>query len=110
MARSKYLDYRDSFITIFNDDEKMIVVFLNDNGTTKAIGYDSNFFYEELLLDTYLEMIELSFKGWKNKQLTDSDYEEIKEHLGKYYKHLIRFADDLDLSLANEQVRGLLGA
>ena len=104
------MDYSDCFITIFNDVEKATLVFLNDNGNTKAINYDDNFFYVERLLDTYLEMIELSFKGWKNKDLNENDYQEIKEHLGNYYKHLIRYADDLDLSLANEQVRGLLGA
>ena len=104
------IDYRDDFITIFNDDEKCLLVFITDNGKSKVINYDDNFFYVEILLDTYLEMIEASFKGWKNKDLNESDYAEIKEQLGNYYKHLIRYADDLDLELANEQVRTLLGA
>ena len=108
MARRRYLDYKDCCITIFNDDEKCLIVFVTDNGKSKVINYDDNFFYVEELLDTYLEMIELSFRGWQSKELTTSDYDEIKTYLKKYFRHLKRQGADIDLEQANEQVRGLL--
>lgn len=108
--KSKYLDYRDCNVSVFHDDEKCLMLFVNDLGQSKAICYDSNFFYVEELLDAYFEAIEQSFKGWKNKELSDDDYDEIKGYLRKYYKHLKRQCDDIDLSQANENVRRLLKA
>lgn len=106
-VRRKYLDYKDTFITIFNDDDKCFLVFITDTGKSKVISYDDNFFYVEYLLDIYLEMIEASFKGWKHKRLTQNDYEEIKACLGKYYKHLKRQCE-IDLECVSNETRGVL--
>lgn len=108
MSKSKYLEYKDWCITIFNDDDKSSLVFLNDLGNTKAVSYDDNMFYIEYLLDIYLDMIELSFKGYRGRELTDSDYEEIKPLLTRYYKHLKRNSE-IDLEAVNKHTSEVLG-
>lgn len=105
MIKRRYLDYKDTFITIFNDSDKLCVVFLNDKGKTQAINYDDNFFYVEYLIDTYYDFIVDSFKGWKNNKLYKSDWEEIFSHLLKYIKHLKRQSDDLDFEAVSKEVR-----
>ena len=45
--KSKYLIYRDPFITMFHDDEKYMVVFVNDRGECAALSYDDNFYCVE---------------------------------------------------------------
>ena len=89
-VRRQYLDYEDCFITLFHDYEKCMVVFLTDNGHTKAICYDDNFFYVESILDTYVEMLEKSFVGWKNRPLTEDDYDEMREMTKRFYRHFKR--------------------
>jgi len=106
--RRKYLDYKDFYITIFNDDDKLALVFLNDIGDTQSINYDDNMFYIEYLIDTYLEMITKSFKGWRDKELTDSDKKEIKTHLQKYVNHLKRHTE-IDYEACDSAVLEMLG-
>lgn len=105
--KRKYLDFKDDTITIFNDDDKLILVFVNDRGNSEVVSYDDNFFYVEYLLDTYLDLLEKSFRGWRNRELDQNDYEEIKVYLKRYYRHLKR-QTEVDLQSANDQVRGLL--
>ena len=104
----KYLLFKDTFITLFNDSDKCMVVFLTDNGQTKAINYDDNFFYVECLIDTYHEMIIKSFKGWRNRALTKCDKEEIKAHLKKFIKFLKR-QNEIDYNSMCIETREVLG-
>ena len=106
--KRKYLEYKDYAITIFNDDDKLMLVFVNDRGNAKVVSYDDNMFYIEYLLDTYLEMIENDFLGWRNKHLTDKDYEEIQPLLKRYYRHVKRYGD-IDLEALNGHTREVLG-
>lgn len=108
MAKSKYLDYRDSFITIFCDDEKYFVVFVNDRGSVNAINYDDNFYYVEYLIDTYFDLIVDSFKRWGHKDLTDEDWREIAQHTIKYIKHLKRSQAEINYELICEETRGVI--
>ena len=105
--RSKYLDYKDYVITIFNDFDKCMLVFLTDNGHTKSVDYDSNFFYVEELIDTYYEMAVKSFKGWRNKDLDLEDLKEIKRLLKKFIAHLKRQCE-IDLSCVRKETKEVL--
>lgn len=105
--RRKYLDYKDYVITIFNDCDKCMVVFLTDNGYTKAIDYDSNFFYVEYLIDTYYEMAVKSFKGWRNKDLDLEDLKEIKGLMKKFVAHLKRQCE-IDMSYVCKEAKEVL--
>ena len=105
---NKYLDYKDTFITVFNDPDKLMLVFLTDSGHTEAVSYDDNFFYVEYLIDIYEEMLEKSLKTYKLKnELDANDYREIKSYVNKYIKHLKKFGD-LDLTCCNKQVCKIL--
>lgn len=107
--RSKYLDYKDTFITIFSDWDKMLLCFVTDTGKSKVVSLDDNFFYVEELIDTYYEMIVQSFMGWRNdySALNEGDWKEIKEHLEKYVRY-IKKESTIDLTLCNDDVKALL--
>ena len=110
MVRRKYLDYKDCCITLFNDDDKCMVVFLTDNGHTKAISYDDNFFYVEYVMDTYVEMFEKSFMGWNQRRLTNDDYDEMQEFVRRFYRHIKRqCGDGFNIENCNEHTRKILG-
>ncbi len=110
MSRRRYLDWKDCCVTLFNDDDKCMVVFLTDNGHTKAINYDDNFFYVESVLDAYVEMLEKSFMGWNVRQLTDDDYDEMKEFTTRFYRHIKRQCNgDFNLELCKDYTREILG-
>ena len=106
--KRRYLLYKDTFITLFNDDEKCLVVFLTDNGHAKAINYDDNFYYVEYLIDTYLEMIIKSFKGWRNKTLDKGDWQEITQQLKKFVRYLKKH-EEIENCCICKEARGLLG-
>ena len=78
--RSKYLIYRDSYISIFNDDEKYLAIFVNDRGQAKVLNYDDNFYSIEEDIIVYNELI---------KHAT-SDLQEQQEYLGKFIKYVKR--------------------
>jgi len=105
--RRKYLDYKDYVITIFVEQDKGMVVFLTDNGHTKAINFEDNFFYVEYLIDTYYEMAVKSFKGWRNKDLDLEDLKDIKRLLRKYIAHLKRQCE-IDLSCIGKETKEVL--
>ena len=78
--KSKYLIYRDPFITMFHDDEKYMVVFVNDRGECAALSYDDNFYCVEEEIIAYVDLINRSFNGWKS--------EEKDECIRKFIKHI----------------------
>ena len=95
------LSYCDLFITMFSDLEHCQVVLVNDIGTSKVINFDDNFFYVECLLDAYLELILDSSKKWAIQT------RELKIYVNKFYKELCK-DNEIDLSLASEEVRALI--
>ena len=101
------LQYRDTFISMFDDSEKALTIMVNDKGKTKVINYDDNFFYIESLLDTYLELIEDSFKYWVDRELDIEELKAIKQLLQDFYKNLKQYGE-IDLELANKRVQELL--
>ena len=97
------IEYRDTFLTVFNDDEKMLVIFVTDTGHTKAVNYDDNFFYVEYLIETYLEMILVSFAHWGIEERK----EEIKKHVKKFLKHMER-KTEIDRELFSKELTEIL--
>lgn len=83
------LIYRDSYITIFNDEEKCLVVFLNDRGQTKVINYDDNMYSYMDDIDAYDTLI---------RHATDDEQEQQK-YLGKFIKYLAR-----EVAKCNEEI------
>lgn len=71
------LVWEDDFITIFCDQNKCLIVFINDRGDSKVLSFDDNFYsieenilaYDELIKKTYLPI------------------EEQKTYLGKFYRY-----------------------
>jgi len=49
--------YRDSFISMFFDDEKYLAIFVNDRGLTKVISVDDNFYSIEEDIIAYRDLI-----------------------------------------------------
>ena len=96
-------EYSDTFVSIINDYEKMLVIFVTDNGHTKAVNYDDNFFYVESLIETYLEMLLVSFKNWD----IDTHKEEIKKHVKKFLKHMEK-KTEIDRELFSQELTDLL--
>ena len=78
--RSKYLMYRDFYISLFNDEQKCLAVFVNDRGLTKVVNWDDNFYSYLDDIDAYNTLI---------KHATDDD-EEQQQYLGKFIKYLAR--------------------
>lgn len=77
---SKYLLYRDFYITLFNDNQKYLAVFVNDRGLTKVINYDDNFYSYIDDIEAYDTLI---------KHATDDEQEQQK-YLGKFIKYIAR--------------------
>lgn len=96
-------EYSDTFVSVINDNEKMLVIFVTDNGQAKVISYDDNFFYVEILIETYLEMLLVSFKRWG----FDTHKEEIKKHVKKFLKHMEK-RTEIDRELFSEELTELL--
>lgn len=107
---TQHLEYRDMFVSLFHDEEKLTMVFLNDRGETKSICYDDNFFYVESLLEEYYNMILSSFKGWRDRELDQQDLEELKEYLVAFYKWLDGGNEEepLDFEVLSEELQELL--
>lgn len=69
--------WEDDFITIFCDQNKCLLVFINDRGNSKVLSFDDNFYsieddilaYDELIKKTYLPV------------------EEQKKYLGEFYHY-----------------------
>ena len=49
--------YRDWFVSMFNDNQKLLIIFVNDIGDTKVISYDSNFYCIEDNIIAYREVL-----------------------------------------------------
>lgn len=88
--------YRDTFITLFNDEEKCLAVFVNDRGQTKVINYDDNFYSVEDDILAYDELI---------KHAT-SDKQEQQEYLHKFID-FIRGLVGNDLNTEFLEARGI---
>lgn len=96
-------EYSDTFVTVFNDLDKMFVLFVNDKGHTKVVNVDSNFFYVESLVETYYDMLFDSFCNWG---IEDSKKER-KEYVKKFIKHLERKCE-IDPEVFSEGLKKLL--
>ena len=105
--RHKYVEWKDYYITIFNSDDFYTLVFLNEKGNTKSVCYEDNFFYVECSIDTYLYMVEDTFKSYKHAELDEDDYNEISDYLKRYYKHVKRQCE-VDLEALNEHTLEVL--
>lgn len=86
--KSRYLDYRDYYISVFHDNEKYLMIFVNDEGATQVINYDSNFFTIENLIDAFYNLINESFRGLQTK--------ELKNSVKRYYKHLLKQGAEIE--------------
>lgn len=49
--------YRDYCVSLFNDEEKMLLIFVNDRGNTKVLNYDDNFYSVEDNIIAYYEVL-----------------------------------------------------
>lgn len=109
-TRTPTTQYRDTFVTLFHDEEKMALVFLNDRGKTKSISYDDNFFYVESLVEEYYEMLLDSFQHWRTKELCDDDLDEMRIYLSGFYLWLNKEQQEepLDFEVLSEEVQQLL--
>lgn len=76
--------YRDTYITLFNDEEKCLAVFVNDRGQTKVINYDDNFYSVEDDILAYDELI----------RHATSDEKEQQEYLHKFIDFVRSFVGD----------------
>lgn len=89
--KRKYLVYEDFYVTVFNDYEKCMVVFVSDEGMCKALSYDSNFYSPEEDIITYVELINHSFRGQQSEE---------KDHfINKFVKYVER-----ELAKADEEL------
>ena len=70
--------YRDYYVSLFNDDEKCLLVFVSENGKTKVLSYDDNFYSIEDNIIAYYEVL---------KEATQDD-EEIKDYLGAFIDYI----------------------
>lgn len=66
--------YSDDYISVFNDSEKCLLIFVNDRGFTKVLNYDDNFYSVEDNLIAYNELI----------MHATSDKNEQKDYLNRY--------------------------
>lgn len=69
--------YRDSYISLFFDDEKYLAIFVNDRGQTKVLNIDDNFYCVEEDIIAYSELI---------KHATDDENEQ-KEYLKAFINY-----------------------
>lgn len=90
-VKSKYLIYEDYYVSVFNDWNKCMVVFVSDEGMCKAISYDSNFYSPEEDILAYVELINHSFRGIQS--------EEKDFYINKFIKHVER-----ELAKGNEEL------
>lgn len=86
------LIWEDDFITIFCDQNKCLLVFINDRGDSKVLSFDDNFYsiednilaYDELIKKTYLPI------------------EEQKKYLGEFYRYCEEECKQSGCELNNE--------
>lgn len=91
------IQYEDDCITIFCDDEKCLIVFVNDRGDSKTLSFDDNFYsiednilaYDELIKKTYLPIDEQKkylgdFVKFCEEEIKGSGYELNYEYLDHY--------------------------
>ena len=71
--------YRDYCISVFNDDEKCLLIFVNDRGNTKVLNYDDNFYCIEDNIITYYELL-------KNTLDNEDEHKEYLEPFIAYIK------------------------
>ena len=82
----KVLDYRDTYISVFFDSEKLFVIFVNDRGHTKVLNIDDNFYCVEENILAYKDLIE---------DATDN-VEEQRDYLGTFINYVMKHESDLD--------------
>ena len=84
------LTYRDFYVSVFVDEQKYLIVFLNDMGQTKVINFDSNFYCVEDDIIAYRDIIEHSSAS------KDEQYEFLRDFIIFVQKELDGTNDKLN--------------
>lgn len=101
MAKSKYLLYEDFYVSLFNDVDKTLSVYVSRGGHTRVINYDYWYYTYMEDIEAYNALIQMetdsdeerqeylgNFIKWLEKQLGDGDvidYDELKEKGFRFY-------------------------
>ena len=98
--KSKYVEYRDFYITSFVDYDKELFVMVNIDGDTLVENFTSNFFSKEDLVINYYKLI--------SKCATGADEDDIIPYTRKYMAHIVRVSqEELNMDYINFTLKGV---
>ena len=94
---SKYIEYRDFYITSFVDIEKELIVMVNRDGDVRVENFTSNFFSKEELVVDYYKLIS-----------TCADNEDVIPYTRKYMAHIVKASqEELNMDYINFTLEGV---
>ena len=95
MRVDNHLIWRDACISVFADEDKCCVVFINDKRQSKVLCYDDNFYTFYDSIETYCELL---FDSLEKK---DEEYQEMVDEF--IYDQLVKDGCDIDFEYLKER-------
>ena len=95
------LVYQDICVSVFVDNNKCLIIFVNDKGNTRVVNFDSNFYSVEDNIIAYEEMLRDSLLDDTTNDIREVDREDYSKLLKDYIKSVEKELETSDLEGLN---------